>query len=71
MRTIEEQKTHYDKLLEKLKQLYEKYEKHKGHPEDFVNFSREGLGELEEGKDQTAYNWLIKEISVLYYEAKN
>ena len=71
MRTIEEQKTHYNKLLEKLKLLYEKYEKHKDRPEDFVNFSGEGLGELEEGKDQTAYNWLIKEISLLYYEAKN
>jgi len=71
MRTIEEQKTHYGKLLENIERMLEKYKNYKDQPEVSVEFgviAKEGLGNDEE---RTAYTQLIHDIEQLYFEAEN
>jgi len=71
MRTIEEQKTHYNKLLENIEKMLEKYKNYKDHPEDSVPFGVIAKEELGSDKERTAYTQLIHDIEQLYFEAKN
>lgn len=71
MGKLEEEKTHYNKLLEDIEGILKRYEEHKDHPEVFVGFgvvAKEGLGH---DKERTAYTQLINDIELLYFEAKN
>ena len=70
MGKIEEQKTHYDRLLEHIERMLETYKNYKDHPEDFVEFgiiAKEQLGKEEE---RTAYTQLINDIKQLFFEAR-
>ena len=70
MGKIEEQKTHYDRLLEHIERMLETYKNYKDHPEDFVEFgiiTKEQLGKEEE---RTAYTQLINDIKQLFFEAR-
>lgn len=71
MRTIEEQKTHYDKLLDNIKRILERYEEYEDHPETQVLFGVIAKEELGSDKERTAYTQLIHDIVQLYHEAKN
>ena len=71
MRTIEEQKTHYNKLLENIEKMLETYKNYKDHPEDSVPFGVIAKEVLENDKERTAYTQLINDIVQLYFEAKN
>ena len=71
MGNLEEQKTHYNKLLEDIGRMLETYNKYKDHPEDLCEFGvieKEGLGS---DKERTNYTQLINDIDLLYFKAKN
>lgn len=71
MGKLEEEKKHYNKLLEYIEGILKRYEGHKDRPEAFVGFgvvAKEGLGS---DKERTYYTQLINDIELLYFKAKN
>ena len=54
--------THYDKILDGMKRILDKYEQYKDHPEDSIDHGGEKLRENEQPTELTAYAKLIKDI---------